>query len=344
MNLFKIIGKNPSGKLLEKIKQSSNYKKEGFENLSETPMMLQGISYFELIKKTLKKNPDTRPPSILPSVKTDLKNITTDKPIIIWFGHSSYFIRIDNKNFLVDPVFSGNASPLSSMIKAFKGSDVYTTNDFPAIDFLILTHDHYDHLDYKTLKKLRPKIKSIICSMGVSSHLIYWNFSEKIITEIDWWQTTDLADDMTLTATPARHFSGRGLKRHKTLWSSFILRTGSYNLYLGGDSGYDFHFKEIGEKYGPFDVVILESGQYNAAWPFIHKMPEQTVQAAIDLKAKVLLPVHWGKFTLSLHAWNEPPQRVLKEVALKNLKVTTPMIGEAVVLDESYPDKKWWQF
>jgi len=344
LNLFKIIGKNPSGELLEKIKQSSNYKKEGFENLSETPMMLQGISYFELIKKTLKKNPDTRPPSILPSVKTDLKNITTDKPIIIWFGHSSYFIRIDNKNFLVDPVFSGNASPLSSMIKAFKGSDVYTTNDFPAIDFLILTHDHYDHLDYKTLKKLRPKIKSIICSMGVSSHLIYWNFSEKIITEIDWWQTTDLADDMTLTATPARHFSGRGLKRHKTLWSSFILRTGSYNLYLGGDSGYDFHFKEIGEKYGPFDVVILESGQYNAAWPFIHMMPEQTVQAAIDLKAKVLLPVHWGKFTLSLHPWNEPPQRVLKEAALKNLKVTTPMIGEAVVLDESYPDKKWWQF
>jgi len=323
--------------------QSPNYKKEGFENLSETPMMLQGISYFELIKKTLKKNPDTKPPSVLPSVKTDLKNITTDKPVIIWFGHSSYFIRINNKNILVDPVFSGNASPFSFMVKAFEGSDLFTVDDLPKIDFLILTHDHYDHLDYKTIKKLKDKVKSIYCSLGVLSHLLYWSFDENIITEMDWWQSNQLTDDITLTAAPARHFSGRSLKRNKTFWCSFILKTASYNLYLGGDSGYDLHFKEIGEKYGPFDIAILESGQYNAAWPFIHMMPEQTVQAALDLKAKVLLPVHWGKFALSLHPWNEPVQRVLKEAAKNNLKVTTPMIGEPVVLNESYPNKKWWE-
>src|SRR5450631_771519 len=300
---LKITGKNPSGKHLEKIKQSPNYKKEGFKNLSETPMMLQDTSYYEVIKKSLNKNPDVKPPSKLPSVKTDLKNIKSNKPVIVWFGHSSYFIRIDNKNILVDPVFSGNASPFSFMIKAFEGSDVYTPDDFPEIDFLILTHDHYDHLDYKTIKKLNTKAKGIYCSLGLASHLIYWGFDENIITEMDWWQTNKLTDGMTLTAAPARHFSGRGLKRYKTLWSSFILKTASYNLYLGGDSGYDKHFKEIGEKYGPFDIAILESGQYNTAWPLIHMMPEQTVQAALDLKAKVILPVHWSKFTLAMHPW-----------------------------------------
>ena len=341
---MKSTGKNPSGKHLEKIKQSPNYKKDGFENLSETPMMLKDTSYYELIKKTLNKNADVKPPSRLPSVKTDLKNIKSDHPVIVWFGHSSYLIRINNKNILVDPVFSGNASPVSFMVKAFDGSDVYTVDDFPGIDFLILTHDHYDHLDYKTIKKLKSKVKTIYCSLGLSSHLIYWGFDENIITEMDWWQTNKVADDITLTAVPARHFSGRGLKRYKTLWSSFILKTSSYNLYLGGDSGYDSHFKKIGEKYGPFDVAILESGQYNTAWPLIHMMPEQTVQAALDLNAKLLLPIHWGKFSLSLHPWTEPVQRVLKAAAQKNLRVTTPMIGEPVILDEIYPDKKWWKF
>jgi L-ascorbate metabolism protein UlaG (beta-lactamase superfamily) len=341
---LKITGKNPSGKHLEKIKQSPNYKKEGFENLSETPMMLQDTSYYDIIIKSLNKNPDVKPPSKLPSVKTDLKNIKSNKPVIVWFGHSSYFIRIDNKNILVDPVFSGNASPVSFMIKAFEGSDVYTPDDFPEIDFLILTHDHYDHLDYKTIKKLNTKAKSIFCSLGLSSHLIYWGFDENIIAEMDWWQTNKLTESITLTAAPARHFSGRGLKRYKTLWSSFILKTASYNLYLGGDSGYDKHFKEIGEKYGPFDIAILESGQYNTAWPLIHMMPEQTVQAALDLKAKVLLPVHWSKFTLAMHPWNEPVQRVLNAAASTNLKITTPMIGEPVILDEVYPDKNWWNF
>lgn len=341
---LKIVGKNPSGKLLEKLKQSPNYKKDGFKNLSETPMLLQDTSYYDLIKQSLNKNPDLKPSSALPSVKTDLKNIRSDKPVIVWFGHSSYFIRINNKNILADPVFSGNASPVSFMVNAFEGSDIYTTDDFPELDFLIITHDHYDHLDYKTVIKLKAKAKSVVCSLGVSSHLIYWGFDKKTITEIDWWQTAKLTDGMTLTAAPARHFSGRGLKRSKTLWSSFILKTNSYNLFLGGDSGYDFHFKEIGEKYGPFDIAILESGQYNIAWPFIHMMPEQTVQAALDLRAKVLLPVHWGKFTLAMHPWNEPPQRVLKEAVLKNLKVTTPLIGEVVVLNESYPGKEWWEF
>ncbi len=173
------------------------------------------------------------------------------------------------------------------MVQAFKGTDIYSVDDFPGIDFLILTHDHYDHLDYKTIIKLQAKVKEIYCPLGVTSHLTYWGFDEKNIYEMDWWQTNILSDDVTLTAAPARHFSGRGIKRFKALWSSFILKTKAYNLYPGGDSGYDFHFKEIGEKFGPFDLAILESGQYNTAWPLIHMMPEETVKAALELKAKV---------------------------------------------------------
>ena len=341
---LKITGKNPSGKQLEALKKSFQYKKTGFENISVTPTLPEDKSFYDLLKKYLQKNPGLKPSRILPSLKTDLTSLEGETPVIIWFGHSSYFIRIAGKNFLVDPVFSGNAAPVSCMVKAFDGSDIYATDDFPPIDFLILTHDHYDHLDYKTVKKLKEKVKSVYCSLGVSAHLAYWGFDEAILHELDWWQTSEIAANIFLTAAPARHFSGRGIRRAKTLWSSFVLKTNTHSLYLGGDSGYDSHFKEIGNRFGPFDIAILESGQYNELWPFIHMMPEQTVQAAIDLGAKVLLPVHWSKFTLALHPWNEPIKRVHKKADELGLQVTTPMIGEPVRLGVYYPDKPWWDF
>lgn len=341
---LKITGRNPVGEALKILKRSPNYKDGNFENLSDTPTTLQDSSYYEILKKFIRKNPELKPPIPLPSVKTDLKNLPGDKPIIVWFGHSSYFIRIQNRNILVDPVFSGNVAPISFMVKSFEGSDVYFPDDFPGIDYLVLTHDHYDHLDYKTLIKLSSKVKNIYCSLGVGSHLSYWGFDKKNITELDWWQTVDLDDGIQITTAPARHFSGRGIKRFKTFWSSFILKTSKYSLYLGGDSGYDTHFSEIGQKYGPFDIVILESGQYNTAWPYIHMMPEETVQAAVDLRARLLLPVHWGKFSLALHPWDEPVKRVLEKAKELDMKVTTPMIGEPVILGEAHPDKHWWEF
>jgi len=340
--MLAIFGSNPKGKHLERLKQSPNYKKNGFENLSPTPVMAKDGSYTKMLRDYFNRSKNTAPPFALPSVKTDLKNIKDAEPVIVWFGHSSYFIRINNKNILVDPVFSGSASPISFMVKSFAGSDVYTPGDFPEIDVLIITHDHYDHLDYKTILELKPKIRSVYCSLGVGAHLALWGFDENSITEMDWWQSQKIDTGLSLTTAPGRHFSGRGLTRAKTLWSSFVLRAGIYNLFLGGDSGYDVHFKEIGNRFGPFDIAMLESGQYNTSWPYIHMMPEETVQAAIDLKAKVLMPVHWGKFTLAFHEWNDPVKRVLAKAAELKLAVTTPMIGEPVVLDVSYPDKHWW--
>ena len=339
---LKITGRAPSGKHLEKLKQSPNYKKNAFQNVSDTPMKSDDVSYWKMMKEFIHKNKNTTPPGLLPSVKTDLNKLNSSKPIIVWFGHSSYFIRIENKNFLIDPVFSGNAAPLSFMIKAFPGSNIYKPEDMPVIDYLILTHDHYDHLDFKTVRKLRNKVSSIYCSLGVSSHLKYWGFDINKITEMDWWESKQLEGNILLTAAPARHFSGRGIKRGQTLWSSFILKTKEYNLYIGGDSGYDLHFKEIGDKYGPFDIAILEAGQYNTMWPLIHMMPEETVQAAVDLKAKTLLPVHWGKFTLALHAWDEPIKRVIEKAGSLNMKVHTPKIGQPLILENGFKSENWW--
>jgi L-ascorbate metabolism protein UlaG (beta-lactamase superfamily) len=288
------------------------------------------------------KSKNNRPAAPIPSVKSDLKTFSSEKPGIFWFGHSSYLIKTNGKNLLIDPVFSGHASPFSFMVKAFEGANNYAASDFPDIDILILSHDHYDHLDYETIIAIKDKVKHFYVPLGVGAHLENWGVAENKITELDWWEAATF-ENLKLTATPARHFSGRGLKRGKSLWASYVLETPSHKIYIGGDSGYDAHFKAIGEKFGPFDLAILETGQYNKNWPYIHMMPEQTVQAAQDLQAKVLLPVHLGKFALALHDWDEPLQRVVKAAAEKQVKVTTPMIGEPVILDEKYPAGHWWE-
>jgi L-ascorbate metabolism protein UlaG (beta-lactamase superfamily) len=306
-------------------------------------MKPEGISYWKMMKEFFKKHPETAPGFKLPSVITDLGKLGSTEPVIVWFGHSSYLLRVANKNFLVDPFLSGNAAPVSFMVKAFPGSNVYKAEDMPVIDYLILTHDHYDHLDFRTILKLKKKLRAVFCSLGVGSHLRHWGIDPGIITEMDWGQSEELDNDMQLTAAPARHFSGRGLKRGQTLWSSFILKTAAYNLYLGGDSGYDSHFKEIGDKYGPFDLAILEAGQYNTMWPLIHMMPEETVQAAVDLKAKALLPVHWGKFRLGMHPWNEPVKRVREKANQVNMPLVTPKIGEPVSAIAPSAGTAWWE-
>ncbi|MCD6066624.1 MAG: putative Zn-dependent hydrolase of beta-lactamase fold protein [Bacteroidetes bacterium] len=341
--LFKTFGKKPFGRDLEKIQQSPLYKNGAFQNPVPTRQMEEGVSIFKISMAFFNKPKNTEPPSPVPSVKTDLKNLPSGKPVIVWFGHSSYLIKADNKNILIDPVFSGHASPFSFSVKAFKGSNVYSTDDLPEIDVLILTHDHYDHLDYKTVLQLKTKVRHIYTSLGVGSHLRYWGFDEKNITEFAWGDTHALPDGMELSAVPARHFSGRGFTRAKTLWSAFVLKTKEHRFFIGADSGYAKHFKEIGEKHGPFDIVMLETGQYNDWWPYIHMKPEETVQAALDLKAKVLFPVHWGKFALAFHPWNEPIERLVKKAAELGMKTTSPRIGEPVIIDDKYPSSAWWR-
>lgn len=351
MALLPVFGKKPTGERLKRIEGSPQYAEGRFQNGVPTEVTLKDTSILKMLREYRNRPKDTAPPSSLPSVRTDLRYLSADAPVIVWFGHSSYFIKVKGFTILVDPVFSGNASPVSFFAKAFPGADVYSVEDLPDIDLVLLTHDHYDHLDYKTIMQLGVKAQHFYTSLGVGSHLEYWGISPEKITELDWWETTRIdgraqriPETITLTATPGRHFSGRGFTRAHTLWSSFVLKIDGYSLFLGGDSGYGEHFKAIGDQYGPFDIAILEAGQYGKNWPYIHMLPEQTVEAAKDLRAKALLPVHWAKFTLALHPWNEPIRRVVDSIAGSGLALATPLIGEPVPVKGPYPDSKWWNF
>jgi L-ascorbate metabolism protein UlaG (beta-lactamase superfamily) len=337
-------GKLPSGERLDRIKNSPHYKDAQFRNIHFTPQLADGVSMFTVMRKFFfGKSKHNKPPNLLPSKKTDLLNLESDKNCLVWFGHSSYFIQIDGKKILVDPVFSGAASPISFTTKSFPGSDIYTTDDLPGIDYLFLSHDHWDHLDYKTVMKLKPKVKQVITGLGTAAHLEYWGYDKNMIIEKDWDEEIVLDKGFSLYATTGRHFAGRTFKRNKAIWLAFVLQTPSMKLFLGGDSGYDTHFAEIGNKYGPFDLAILECGQYNLYWKYIHMMPEETVQAGIDLNAKKILPVHWAKFSLSIHDWDEPIKRITTEAAKKNMYLIHPMIGEQVNLNNLTTFPKWWE-
>ena len=337
-------GRDPAEARLERIKRSPHYRNGAFQNLEPTEVMRQDASYRDMLGDFFNKPKSNTPPQPLPSVKTDLKALSDSTPTIVWFGHSSYLIKSKGVTILVDPVFSGHASPVSFFGKSFAGTDVYSVDDMPDIDMLVLSHDHYDHFDYETIVKLIPKVKKFYTGLGVGAHLERWGVPADQMVEFDWWEGQNVASNITLTAVPARHFSGRSFARGKTLWTAYVLKMHGYSLFLGGDSGYGKHFQEIGAKYGPFDLAILECGQYGRDWPNIHMFPEEVAQAAQDLHAKTLLPVHWAKFSLAMHPWNEPIQRLTKAAVEKNLNVTTPKIGEPLVVNERYPKSVWWNF
>ena len=339
----KVFGKTPSGTRIDRIMRSPHYKGGVFMNAEPTQVMREGASYLRMMRNYYNKPATVKPASPLPSVQTDLRQPAPGKPLVTWFGHSSYFIRSKEINILVDPVLSGHALPFDFFGAAFKGSDVYTTADFPPIDLLIITHDHYDHLDYLTVTKFFPTVQQVITPLGVGAHLEYWGMDADKITELDWWESKTLRPGITVTVTPARHFSGRMFVRNKTLWASFVLNLPGYRIFLGGDSGYDEQFKQIGDTQGPFDLAILECGQYGDDWPSIHMKPEETVQAALDLQARVLLPVHWGKFVLSLHPWNEPAKRVVIAAEKAGLPVVNLRIGGTYAVGDKVWVDRWWE-
>ncbi|HEY0177224.1 MAG TPA: MBL fold metallo-hydrolase [Pedobacter sp.] len=335
-----VFGRLPQGARLDRIMLLANYQKGALNNLSFTPIKPEGVTYGAIIRAMIKGNPDKIPAHTLPHAVPDFNPVAGTR--LTWFGHSSYLLQVDMLNILVDPVFSPSTSPFSFIgNKNFEGTDFIRPEDLPELDVLLITHDHYDHLDYQSILKLKGKVKQFVTSVGAGEHLERWGIPAGQITELAWGEQA-IVSGLEFTAVPARHFTGRGFKRNQTLWSAFVLRTAQYKLFLGGDSGYDTHFKEIGEQYGPFEMAILECGQYNKLWPDIHMFPEQTVQAAKDLKAKVLMPVHWGKFSLALHDWNEPIFRVTKSAAEQHQQITTPLLGQTVILGDNYPDNKWW--
>ncbi|MBM7871016.1 L-ascorbate metabolism protein UlaG (beta-lactamase superfamily) [Clostridium pascui] len=337
-------GNNPTGDRLSRVKNSPNYKNGKFQYAVETSDLGEDTSMYEMFNEFFfNKNKRIRPSSDIPSVKSDLKKLKSDENIIVWLGHSSFFLQVDGKKVLIDPVLSQYASPVKFFNKSYKGSSVYTADDIPNIDYLFISHDHYDHLDYETVTKLKPKIKKIITALGVGSHFEHWGYDNNIIVEEDWGETIVLDEMFEVTLTPSRHRSGRGVKSNQTLWGSFVFKTPNMKIFYSGDTGYGPHFKDIGNTHGPFDLAIMECGQYSKYWKNSHMMPKEVIQASLDLKAKKLMPGHWAKFALSMHDWDEPIIKVIEESKKKNMPLLYPLIGQKLDLKEAVTMEAWWE-
>ncbi|MCD8079343.1 MAG: MBL fold metallo-hydrolase [Bacteroides sp.] len=338
-------GRRPQGARKERIVNSPNYQEGSFRNLQETPQITSDKGVVSaMVSFLFTKKDRLRPQDVLPHEKTDLHALDPQEEVVVWFGHSSYYIQTGGKRILVDPVFSDAGSPLPFYNRSFKGMNLYQAMDVPDPDYVFVSHDHWDHMDYPTLKALRQRTGKVICGLGVGAHLERWKFAPEQIVEMDWNENIRLDDSFLVHCLPARHFSGRGFFPNQTLWASFLIQTPEKKIYLGGDSGYGEHYREIGNQFGPIDLAILENGQYDADWKYIHMMPEEVVRAAQDLQSDRLLTVHHSRFALSKHPWDEPLIRVTDAANIAGIDLLTPIVGQKVDLNDStYVTVRWWE-
>ncbi len=328
--------------------KSVNYADGKFINKGDVKLTMSFSDMRKSFVGFLKTQPHTKPGKDIPVEKIELQNLAAHKAgtRMFWFGHSTFLIQVSEKTILIDPMF-GNVPAPHPMLGSnrFSKELPIEIEQLPKIDAVLISHDHYDHLDYGSIKKLKDKVTMFYTPLGVGVHLQKWGIEKERIVEMDWWQETTF-ENLIFKCTPAQHFSGRGLTdRASTLWCSWIIESETENIFFSGDSGYGPHFKEIGETYGPFDFAMLECGQYNEMWPEIHMFPEQTVQAGIDIKAKVFMPIHWGAFKLGMHPWIEPVERVTKKAEDSEINVIVPKIGEPIIVNDSmvYLQDRWWR-
>ncbi len=345
INLSPQFGRGVSKKQQIEYAKTNHYADGKF--LNETPAIIE-MNFLEWVQDMMKKDPSRRPSKNIDVEKIDsveIVNHSTEITQLTWFGHSAFLLEMNGKKILIDPMLGDSPAPHRWLgPKRYSKELPIEIEKLPFIDAVILSHDHYDHLDYESIQKLKHKVGAYYTPLGVGNHLLEWGISQEKINELDWWGEIKLGE-ISLICTPAKHFSGRGLfDRETTLWCSWVIKGEKENIFFSGDSGYGDHFKEIGQKYGPFDISLMECGQYNKNWKAIHMLPEETVQASIDLQSKLALPIHWGAFTLSLHSWDDPVERMTKKAAELNLAVTTPKIGEVLIIgDTNYPTEKWWK-
>lgn len=333
-------GRAPSKEDQKKYQQSEQFRKTKFVNAIPTS---QG-DFWEVLK-TLPKffnNSKGAPTDTLPSAYPKACAIDDSLSRVTWLGHSAFLIEHAGLRILIDPMLGPVASPFSFGSKRFPTEAMLKVEDFENIDVVVISHDHYDHLDYPSISKLKEQYPKFYTPLGVGSHLKAWGVPSADIQEMDWWDETQFRG-LRLRATPARHFSGRALNdRNATLWAGWILDFGTQKLFFSGDGGYGPHYKEIGEKEGPFDFAMMECGQYNQAWGDIHMMPEESVKAAIEVQAKLAMPIHWGSFKLSVHSWTEPVERFVKAAEDQGLAYIHPKIGACFNPLNPGTTAPWW--
>ncbi|WP_246160838.1 MBL fold metallo-hydrolase [Maribacter flavus] len=347
INLSPEFGGTISDSQKEQFSKSEHYKDGVFENLGGVTMSMGFSDYVKGLKGFFGPQINTRPKGAVPINALDALELANYKgpARMVWFGHSTFLYQSYGRNILIDPMLGPVPAPHPLLGgKRFSEELPIAIEQLPQIDFVVLSHDHYDHLDYGSILKLKDKVQMFFTPLGVGAHLVEWGVAEDRIKEMDWWDVTSF-EGFSIKCVPAQHFSGRGLSdRGKTLWSGWVIKNDGANVFFSGDSGYGGHFTEIGEKYGPFDFAMLECGQYNKLWHEIHMMPEETAQAGVDVKAKVIMPIHWGAFKLAMHPWTDPVIRVSDKAKELNLPIVTPKIGEFIYLAEPTSNGGvWWK-
>lgn len=340
-----VFGRLPEGDRLTRIQHSPNYVGGLFQNQIDTPLQTSDQSEFSMLMERFQgEKGQPRPPAPVPATKTDLKALDASQDLVVWLGHSSYYVQLAGRRILIDPVFSENASPIPRTNVAFEGTSLYSAEDMPAIDVLLISHDHYDHLDYPTALALRDKVAHVVVGLGVGAHFERWGYALEKIHEADWYDTLALIEGLAIHVTPARHFSGRTFDRDKSLWAGFALVSPQRRLFFSGDSGYGPHFAEIGERYGPFDWIALDTGQYDPRWAAVHMNPEQASQAAEDLRARTFTPGHIGRFSIAPHDWDDPFKRIAAASTGRDYALWTPIIGKPIHLDgRPQAFDRWWE-
>lgn len=334
------LGRRPEAGRRKRLERSPQWRDGRFRN--PQPIWLDLI---QALRAGLKAAPHAAPRQPVPTMKVDpapLQVAPKSGLRITWLGHSTTLIEIDGVRVLTDPVWGGRASPVDWLGVSRWYEPPLALADLPAIDAVLISHDHYDHLDHRTIIALKERATRFIAPLGVGAHLALWGVPEHRIVELDWWESTRIGG-VEITSTPARHTSGRGLLDHDlTLWSGYALAGPGHRVYFSGDTGMQSAFAEIAEKLGPFDATLIEVGEYNANWPDVHIGPEQAVAAHRLLRGRMLVPIHWGLFKLAPHTWTEPIERVLAAASTAGVTVATPRPGESVEPDAPLAPQRWW--
>lgn len=324
--------------------QSPHYRQGKFFNLETTTINDSFRAVLRLLYEYCYAR-HLQPDRPVPVVSSARIPYSDDTPRLIWYGHSAVCLKINGLTILIDPMLSDWVGPLPLLGHRFRSTHPFDLSAIGKIDLMLITHDHFDHLDYPTIKALQSRTRFYLTPLGVGAHLRYWGIDPDKIQELDWWQQVERPDGLRITATPARHFSGRSLgRRRSTLWASFVIETGDHRYYCGGDSGYGKHFRQIGERFGSFDLTMLDCAQYHHDWQHLHMQPEEAWQAHRELGGRRLLPLHWGAFSLSTHPWYEPIERLLS-VADAPGEILLPGIGECIALDTraDFQPGAWWR-
>jgi len=313
-----------------------------FTNIDpDRPVTAKAKDYWEFF---FNKPKTTVPDRVLPirTITSHELHVAPDRSLYR-LGHSTLLLKLRGKWWLTDPVFAERASPVQwAGPKRFHAPPI-ALQDLPAISGVLLSHDHYDHLDRNTVRTLAKSGTRFYTPLGVGDRLIAWGIPAQQVQQFDWWQGTTI-EGLQITATPAQHFSGRSFgDGNRTLWASWVVQDGDLRLFFSGDSGYFSGFKAIGRKFGPFDATFIETGAYDSNWPNVHMQPEESVQAHIDLQGRWMLPIHNGTFDLSMHGWQDPFERVIASAKARGVRIMTPQFGEGVQLDAPHVGSAWWR-